>query len=73
MSLQWKEFLLFACLLLGVCVIFSFMSYFYTYADPDQLDKMYLGDSVIEEDNEDDMKKKIKDIPLKEPGNGTKM
>uniref|UniRef100_A0A3B5MK92 Solute carrier family 15 member 2 n=1 Tax=Xiphophorus couchianus TaxID=32473 RepID=A0A3B5MK92_9TELE len=42
---QWKEFLLFGGLLLGVCIIFSFMAYFYAYVDPEQLSKMYAGDS----------------------------
>lgn len=42
---QWKEFLLFACLLLGVCIIFSIMACFYTYVDPEELDKVYLEDS----------------------------
>lgn len=38
---QWAEFLLFAGLLVGVSIIFSIMAYFYTYVDPDNLDKMY--------------------------------
>ncbi|KAL0184619.1 hypothetical protein M9458_020315, partial [Cirrhinus mrigala] len=41
-------FLLFAGLLVAVSIIFSIMAYFYTYVDPDQLDKMF-GD---EKDNE---------------------
>ncbi|CAG08274.1 unnamed protein product, partial [Tetraodon nigroviridis] len=28
---QWVEFLLFACMLLGVCIVFSIMAHFYTY------------------------------------------
>ncbi|KAJ8283069.1 hypothetical protein COCON_G00055880 [Conger conger] len=39
---QWMEFLLFACLLVAVSVIFSIMARFYTYVNPDQLDKMFL-------------------------------
>uniref|UniRef100_A0A671XNP7 Solute carrier family 15 member 2 n=1 Tax=Sparus aurata TaxID=8175 RepID=A0A671XNP7_SPAAU len=42
---QWKEFLLFACLLLGVFIIFSIMAHFYTYVDPEQLDKKRLQDN----------------------------
>ncbi|XP_028249088.1 solute carrier family 15 member 2 [Parambassis ranga] len=63
---QWKEFLLFAGLLLGVCIIFSIMAYFYTYVDPDQLDKMYPEDGEKEEDDSE-VKKHMKhnDIPLK--------
>ncbi|XP_061774167.1 LOW QUALITY PROTEIN: solute carrier family 15 member 2 [Nerophis ophidion] len=41
---QWKEFLLFAGLLLAVCTIFSVMSYFYTYVRPQQVDTLYLQD-----------------------------
>uniref|UniRef100_A0A3Q3X4N3 Solute carrier family 15 member 2 n=1 Tax=Mola mola TaxID=94237 RepID=A0A3Q3X4N3_MOLML len=68
---QWIEFLLFACLLLGVCIIFSIMACFYKYVDPDQLDKIYLADSAIEDYDEVNMKKK--DIQLQEEGNSTKL
>uniref|UniRef100_M3ZFB3 Solute carrier family 15 member 2 n=1 Tax=Xiphophorus maculatus TaxID=8083 RepID=M3ZFB3_XIPMA len=77
---QWKEFLLFGGLLLGVCIIFSFMAYFYTYVDPEQLSKMYAGDSgkkecEEEEDDCDNTKKKEKRdvIPLTEKGRSTKL
>ncbi|XP_014902875.1 solute carrier family 15 member 2 [Poecilia latipinna] len=70
---QWKEFLLFGCLLLGVCIIFSFMTHFYTYVDPEQLSKMYAGDSGKEEEDDDDKKKKHDDIPLNEKETSTKM
>ncbi|XP_008326563.1 solute carrier family 15 member 2 isoform X2 [Cynoglossus semilaevis] len=60
---QWIEFLLFAALLLGVCVIFSIMAHFYTYVDPEQLEKAYLNDSNKDEgDEEFDMKKQNKTI-----------
>lgn len=52
---QWTEFLLFAGLLVGVCIIFSIMACFYTYVDPDQLDKLYLEETGQDED--DGMKK----------------
>lgn len=72
---QWKEFLLFGGLLLGVCIIFSFMAYFYTYVDPEQLSKMYAGDSGKEEEEDDTKKKKEKHdgIPLNEKGRSTKL
>ncbi|KAK5860686.1 hypothetical protein PBY51_022147 [Eleginops maclovinus] len=72
---QWKEFLLFAGLLLGVCIIFSIMAYFYTYVDPDQLDKTYLEDSGKEEDDDDEdhVKKKSNDVKLNKRGKSTKM
>uniref|UniRef100_A0A3Q3IET1 Solute carrier family 15 member 2 n=1 Tax=Monopterus albus TaxID=43700 RepID=A0A3Q3IET1_MONAL len=69
---QWKEFLLFAGLLLGVFIIFSIMAYFYTYVDPDQLDKLYLEESVREEDD-DKMKKKTNDIYMNEKRKNTRM
>ncbi|XP_034041660.1 solute carrier family 15 member 2 [Thalassophryne amazonica] len=37
---QWKEFLLFAGLSMGVSIIFSIMARFYTYVEPEQLDKI---------------------------------
>uniref|UniRef100_A0A3P8QLN1 Solute carrier family 15 member 2 n=1 Tax=Astatotilapia calliptera TaxID=8154 RepID=A0A3P8QLN1_ASTCA len=43
---QWIEFLLFACLLLGVCIIFSVMAHFYTYVDPEEMEKLYLENSI---------------------------
>ncbi|CAB1347066.1 unnamed protein product [Coregonus sp. 'balchen'] len=52
---QWMEFLLFAGLLVAVCIIFSIMAYFYTYVDPDELDKLF-PDKTVNED-EDGLKK----------------
>jgi len=43
--MQWVEFLLFAALLVAVSIIFSIMAYFYTYVDPDQLDKIFREDA----------------------------
>uniref|UniRef100_A0A8C8SPA6 Solute carrier family 15 member 2 n=1 Tax=Pelusios castaneus TaxID=367368 RepID=A0A8C8SPA6_9SAUR len=34
---QWAEFVLFAALLFGVCIIFSIMGYFYTSVDPEDI------------------------------------
>uniref|UniRef100_A0A671XTK6 Solute carrier family 15 member 2 n=1 Tax=Sparus aurata TaxID=8175 RepID=A0A671XTK6_SPAAU len=71
---QWKEFLLFACLLLGVFIIFSIMAHFYTYVDPEQLDKVYMMNSSKEEDDHDDKKnKKSNDIHLVKAGQGTRL
>ncbi|XP_008300099.1 solute carrier family 15 member 2 [Stegastes partitus] len=70
---QWKEFVLFAGLLLGVCVIFSIMTCFYTYIDPDQLDKLYLEDSGKEVDDDDKMKKPNNDVPMNKTGKGTRL
>uniref|UniRef100_A0A8C9YXR8 Solute carrier family 15 member 2 n=1 Tax=Sander lucioperca TaxID=283035 RepID=A0A8C9YXR8_SANLU len=77
---QWKEFLLFAVLLLAVCIIFSIMAYFYTYVDPDQLDKLYLEDSGKEgndddddDDDDDNRKKETDDLHLNKMGKGTRL
>ena len=53
--MQWAEFVLFACLLVAVCIIFSIMAYFYTYVDPSQLDKLYQQDAAKGE-SEDELK-----------------
>jgi len=36
--LQWAEYVLFAALLLAVCIIFAVMAYFYTYVDPNEIE-----------------------------------
>uniref|UniRef100_H3DE35 Solute carrier family 15 member 2 n=1 Tax=Tetraodon nigroviridis TaxID=99883 RepID=H3DE35_TETNG len=56
---QWVEFLLFACMLLGVCIVFSIMAHFYTYVDPDQVGQ-------LSEDDDEDAKKTPADLVLKE-------
>lgn len=70
---QWKEFLLFAGLLLGVCIIFSIMTCFYTYVNPEQLEKFYLKDSGNEGDDDNNMKKKSNDVPLNKTGKDTRL
>uniref|UniRef100_A0A3B4UC33 Solute carrier family 15 member 2 n=1 Tax=Seriola dumerili TaxID=41447 RepID=A0A3B4UC33_SERDU len=70
---QWKEFLLFAGLLLAVFIIFSIMSCFYTYVDPDQMDKIYLEDSGKEEDDDDNMKKKSNEVQMNKRGKSTRL
>ncbi|KAE8299710.1 hypothetical protein D5F01_LYC02123 [Larimichthys crocea] len=70
---QWKEFILFAGLLIGVCIIFSIMAYFYTYVDQDQLDKIHMEDSVREEEDLDDRKKKTNDLQTNKMEKMTKL
>lgn len=36
--LQWAEYVLFAALLLAVCIIFAVMAYFYTYTDVNEIE-----------------------------------
>uniref|UniRef100_A0A4W4HDQ9 Solute carrier family 15 member 1 n=1 Tax=Electrophorus electricus TaxID=8005 RepID=A0A4W4HDQ9_ELEEL len=38
---QWAEYVLFASLLICVCVIFSIMAYFYTYIDPMEIEAQF--------------------------------
>ncbi|RVE58353.1 hypothetical protein OJAV_G00208590 [Oryzias javanicus] len=66
---QWKEFVLFAGLLLGVCIIFSVMSIFYKYVDPERMDKINLEDSK-EEDETDEKKSSMK---LNKTGKSTRL
>ncbi|KAL0963876.1 hypothetical protein UPYG_G00314730 [Umbra pygmaea] len=42
---QWAEFVLFASLLVAVCVIFSIMAYFYTYTDPAAIEAQFKNES----------------------------
>lgn len=38
---QWAEYVLFAALLLVVCVIFAIMASFYTYIDPNEIEAQF--------------------------------
>ncbi|XP_060922936.1 solute carrier family 15 member 1-like [Limanda limanda] len=38
---KWAEYILFASLLLVVCVVFSIMAYFYTYTDPTVIEAQF--------------------------------
>ncbi|KAM4626118.1 solute carrier family 15 member 2 [Discoglossus pictus] len=51
---QWAEFVLFAALLIAVCVIFSIMGYFYVPVNPDDL---------LEEDEKKEYQDDIKKVP----------
>lgn len=72
MLFQWKEFVLFAALLLAVCIIFSIMAYFYQYVDPDKILKMYESDLEDDEDNDDVVLTK-NGMNLKKKENSTRM
>ncbi|KAE8299286.1 Solute carrier family 15 member 1 [Larimichthys crocea] len=50
---QWAEYILFASLLMAVCVIFSIMAYFYTYIDPSEIEAQFRKKL----DDDDDHKK----------------
>ena len=51
------------------------MAHFYTYVDPEQLDKVYMMNSSKEEDDDHDDKKnnKSNDIHLVKAGQGTRL
>ncbi|XP_061760728.1 solute carrier family 15 member 1b [Nerophis ophidion] len=65
LSDQWVEYILFASLLVAVCVIFAFMAYFYTYIDPAKIEAQFSelepddkwkknpGKDAVEHHNED--------------------
>ncbi len=38
---QWAEYILFASLLVLVCIIFAIMAYFYTYTDPAKIEAQF--------------------------------
>ncbi|XP_040913036.1 solute carrier family 15 member 1 [Toxotes jaculatrix] len=52
---QWAEYVLFASLLVAVCVIFSIMAYFYTYIDPAEIEAQFRNN--VNGDDEDDKSK----------------
>ncbi|KAL0963998.1 hypothetical protein UPYG_G00316280 [Umbra pygmaea] len=70
---QWMEFLLFAGLLVAVSILFSIMAYFYTYVDPEELDKLF-PDTKVNEDQDDLKKHQMGDyMNLNLTGKSTKM
>ncbi|GAB1299190.1 Solute carrier family 15 member 1 [Apodemus speciosus] len=64
-SKQWAEYILFASLLLVVCVIFAIMARFYTYVNPAEIEAQF---------DEDEKKKGVeKENPYAEPVSQTNM
>ncbi|XP_078083990.1 solute carrier family 15 member 2 [Mustelus asterias] len=63
---QWAEFVLFACLLFAVSIIFSIMAHFYTYVDSAELER-------TEEDKEEEIPTPNKDISLNTVSKQTNM
>uniref|UniRef100_A0A3Q3JET5 Solute carrier family 15 member 1a n=1 Tax=Monopterus albus TaxID=43700 RepID=A0A3Q3JET5_MONAL len=49
---QWAEYVLFASLLVAVCIIFSIMASFYTYIDPTEIEAQFRN--RVDGDNADD-------------------
>ncbi|NWW78690.1 S15A1 protein, partial [Climacteris rufus] len=52
LSKQWAEYLLFASLLLVVCIIFGIMASFYTYVDPNEIEAQF-SEEKKEKDKKD--------------------
>lgn len=53
---KWAEYVLFASLLLAVCIIFSIMAYFYTYIDPAEIEAQFKTDNKDDEDDKSKLK-----------------
>lgn len=46
--LQWAEYVLFAALLVAVCIIFSIMAHFYTYINPAEIEAKFKQNEELE-------------------------
>ncbi|XP_053184512.1 solute carrier family 15 member 1 [Scomber japonicus] len=57
---QWAEYVLFASLLVAVCIIFSFMAYTYTYMDPAEIEAQFTKKVHDDDDDDEDDKSKLK-------------
>lgn len=51
---QWAEYVLFASLLVAVCVIFSIMAYFYTYIDPAEIEARFKQNAELKPDGKEE-------------------
>lgn len=60
--LQWAEYVLFASLLVLVCIIFSTMAYFYTYIDPSEIEDQF--SKKVDEDEDDKDKREKAEIKM---------
>ncbi|XP_068038579.1 solute carrier family 15 member 1 isoform X2 [Anomalospiza imberbis] len=50
---QWAEYVLFAALLLVVCIIFAIMASFYTYIDPNEIEAQFSKEEKEEKKDQD--------------------
>lgn len=58
---QWAEYILFASLLVLVCIIFSIMSYFYTYIDPSKIEAQFTNTESEEKERKRSLEMTRKD------------
>ncbi|NXB62992.1 S15A1 protein, partial [Struthidea cinerea] len=62
LSKQWAEYVLFAALLLVVCIIFAIMASFYTYVDPNEIEAQFSEEKKEEhKKDQDDNEKEAED------------
>ncbi|XP_044142469.1 solute carrier family 15 member 1 [Bufo gargarizans] len=67
LSEQWAEYILFAALLVAVCIIFAIMAYFYTYVDPAEIEAQFDSDGKKKKEKEiESMGLEILDRPEKQ-------
>ncbi|NWR52898.1 S15A1 protein, partial [Regulus satrapa] len=59
---QWAEYVLFAALLLVVCVIFAIMGSFYTYIDPNEIEAQFNKEEKEEDKKEQDDNEKEAEV-----------
>uniref|UniRef100_A0A3P8P4I7 Solute carrier family 15 member 1a n=1 Tax=Astatotilapia calliptera TaxID=8154 RepID=A0A3P8P4I7_ASTCA len=59
---KWAEYVLFASLLVLVCIIFSTMAYFYTYIDPSEIEDQF--SKKVDEDEDDKDKREKAEIKM---------
>uniref|UniRef100_A0A8B9QFC9 Solute carrier family 15 member 1 n=1 Tax=Apteryx owenii TaxID=8824 RepID=A0A8B9QFC9_APTOW len=62
LSEQWAEYVLFAALLLVVCIIFAVMAYFYTYVDPNEIEAQLDEDEKKQAKKDKDLEKEAEAI-----------
>lgn len=60
---QWAEYILFASLLVLVCIIFAIMSCFYTYIDPSKIEAQF---SNTEYEEKEEKKKRSLEMTRKD-------
>lgn len=60
--LQWAEYVLFASLLVAVCIIFSIMAYFYTYIDPAEIEAKFMQNKELEPNEKEDKESKAMEM-----------
>ncbi|NXX31489.1 S15A1 protein, partial [Nicator chloris] len=61
---QWAEYVLFAALLLVVCIIFAIMASFYTYIDPNEIEAQFSKEEKEEDKKDKDNNEKEADSQM---------